>query len=208
MKIDLVYLKQHYSSLSDEALLAVDSSDLVPAARQVLDAELSTRGLNTAGDFAVLPGDLDDGSENASSLIDSDIAPNWLEDAAEVWSCVVYPGRGPAPEAAEAQAALTEAGIPSHLELQEIAPDQEAARQVKHQWRLLVPGAMNMQAISELDREIFNEDFENEWRAHMEVFTDEELRAMPPKIAFGGLFDRVERVTRAYNEELARRGLK
>jgi len=31
---------------------------------------------------------------------------------------------------------------------------------------------------------------------------------MQPEIAFCGLFDRVERVTRAYEEELARRRLK
>jgi hypothetical protein len=203
MKIDLGHLKQHYSSLPDDALLAIDADDLVPAAREVLDAEIASRGLDSTD--ALPP--TEDTNDADLSLQDSDEAPDWLDEAAEVWSCVVYPGRGPAPEAAEAQAALAEAGIPSHLELQEIRPEDETPREVRHQWRILVPGGMNLRAQSELDREIFNEDFEKDWRAHLEDFSDEELKSMHPKIAFGGLFDRVERVTRAYNEELARRGM-
>jgi hypothetical protein len=37
------------------------------------------------------------------------------------------------------------------------------------------------------------------------MLSDEELRGMDPKVAFCGLFDRVERVTRAFDEEIARR---
>ena len=35
-----------------------------------------------------------------------------------------------------------------------------------------------------------------------------DLRAMNPEVVFCGLFDRVERVIRVYDEEIARRGLK
>jgi len=179
----------------------------VDAARQVYDAELSRRDL--VGKTFITSPEGDEEVELSSDGIpvtDSE-DPDWLDDGAEVWSCVVYPGRGPAPEAADARAALLEAGIPCHLEMQEILPDESAAREPRHQWRILVPGAHQLRATSELDREIFNQDFENEWRAHLNGFSDEELRAMHPHVAFGGLFDKVERINRAYAEELARRGM-
>ena len=39
------------------------------------------------------------------------------------------------------------------------------------------------------------------------MLSDEEVLEMKPEVAFCGLFDRVERVNRAYDEELARRRL-
>jgi hypothetical protein len=59
-----------------------------------------------------------------------------------------------------------------------------------------------------LERDIFNADFEAEWKTHLETLSDEELRAMTPQSAFCGLFDRVERVTKAYDEEIASRRLR
>jgi hypothetical protein len=59
-----------------------------------------------------------------------------------------------------------------------------------------------------LDSDIFNAEFEAGWRTHLEVLSDQEVRAMNPQVVFCGLFDRMERVTRAYSEELSRRGLK
>lgn len=211
MKIDPVYLQRHYSSLSDDALLALDREDLVEAARQIYDAELVGRGLDSEEPLSAMPEDFgeagttDDADLSAEISEDSTAAPDWLEEAAEVWSCVVHPGRGPAPEAADARHVLLEAGIPCHLELQEINPGEAAQQESRHQWRIMVPGNLTLRATSELDRQIFNEDFEAEWKSHLEAFSDNELRAMHPQVAFGGLFDRIERVTRAYNEELARR---
>ncbi len=211
MKIDPVYLKRHYTSLSDDALLAVDRDDLVEAARAIYDAEVAERGLDTDG-LSEMPDSTGDDPEFDThpaevAAADNGEAPEWLDEAAEVWSCVVHPGRGPAPEAADARAVLVEAGIPCYLEMQEIRPEELTSREVRHQWRLMVPGNLNLKATSELDREIFNEDFEAEWKAHLEAFSDAELRAMHPQVAFGGLFDKVERITRAYNEELDRRRL-
>jgi hypothetical protein len=50
-------------------------------------------------------------------------------------------------------------------------------------------------------------EFEADWKSHLETLSDEDLRAMNPEAAFCGLFDRVERVNRVYDEEIARRGL-
>src|SRR5579863_3347213 len=46
MKADLDDFRRQYSSLNDEALLAIDRDELVPMAQQCLDAELATRGLD------------------------------------------------------------------------------------------------------------------------------------------------------------------
>jgi len=59
-----------------------------------------------------------------------------------------------------------------------------------------------------VERAMFNPEFEAAWVAHLEALTDEELRTIDPRVALCGLFDRVARVTRAYDEELAHRKLK
>jgi hypothetical protein len=83
--------------------------------------------------------------------------------------------------------------------------NENAGPAITHQWRLLVPGDLNLRAASVLDRDIFNPDFEKQWRTHLEGLSDDEIRTVNPKVAFCGLFDKVERVTRVYNEEMARR---
>ena len=67
--------------------------------------------------------------------------------------------------------------------------------------------ATHLAALSVLDRDIFNQEFEHQWRAHLEVLSDEDLRVMEPQYAFCGLYDRLERINKAYDEELERRGL-
>jgi hypothetical protein len=204
MPVDLDYLRQHYASLSDEALEAIDPRDLVEAARACYDEELRKRS-DSGDDDAVefeLP-DSDDGDEDE----DSDEDPAWIEDGSIVYSNTVFSATAPAPDAANARDVLEAAGIPCHLELVELPEEDHSAPPPTHQWRVLVPGQLNMRATSVLERDIFNADFEAEWKAHLEVFSDRELRAMNPKTVFCGLFDRIERATRAYNEELSRRKL-
>ena len=46
---------------------------------------------------------------------------------------------------------------------------------------------------------------EAEWRSHFEALTDAQLRALTPDVICAGLADRIARLKRAYNEELARR---
>jgi hypothetical protein len=45
MELDPEYLRQHYASLSDEALLAVDRTELVELANMIVDEEVSRRDL-------------------------------------------------------------------------------------------------------------------------------------------------------------------
>jgi hypothetical protein len=72
----------------------------------------------------------------------------------------------------------------------------------------MVPGKRNLQATSVLEREIFNQEFEADWKTHLAALSDEDFGAMHPQAVFCGLFDRIERVNRVYDEEIARRRLR
>ena len=205
MSFDPDSLRQHYASLSDEALLEINREDLVETAQRCYDDELAQRQL--ASEVEV-PGSspADEKGEFDHEAPGSSDQPDWLEEAAEVYSRYDLTGTGPTSDVVDARDALEAAGIPCHLDL--IPEEKSDTRTPTHRWRLTVPGNLNLHATSVLDRDIFNAEFEAEWRAHLETFSDEELRAMTPRSAFCGLFDRVERVTRAYDKEMARRGLR
>jgi hypothetical protein len=199
MPVDLEYLRRHYASLSDEAFLALDRSDLIDTARKCYDEELARRKT------PVLTTPVDRTVDFESHLPDYENKRDWLNDASEVFTQVDRAGAVPAPDIANARGALEAAGIPCYLDIS-VPPEEEPPPQKPIRlWRLMVPGQLNQRATSILERDIFNADFEAEWKTHLEVLSDEELRAMDPKVAFCGLFDRVERVTRAFDEEIARR---
>jgi len=205
MPVDPKYLREHYASLSDEALQAINRADLVAAAQQCYDDEVRRRKDTRR---IAEPQDVPDETEEFESepAQDGD-KPAWLEDGAEVFSRVDHPGAPPAADLADARDILEAAGIPCYLDLSEI-PADDSPRPATHLWRVMVPGNLNLRAASVLDRDIFNQQYEDEWKGLLETLSDEELRGMKPAVAFCGLFDRVERVNRAYDEELARRKLK
>jgi formiminotetrahydrofolate cyclodeaminase len=196
MRIDLEELRHKYSSFSDEALLAIDRAELVEAAQPCYDAELELRGLSP------LPG----AAEEEPSQEEQQ--PEWLGDAAEALSRANLPGVVAAPEMETAKKALDAAGIPCYLQMREIPEDDTPLPPPYTEWRLLVPGELHFRAVSVLDRDIFNEEFEADWRAHLGRLSDDEVAALNPETAFCGLYDRVERVSRVYNEEMSRRGLR
>jgi hypothetical protein len=200
MKPDADYLRQHYALLSDEALLEIDRDDLVDLAQQLYDHELARRNLNEIEEAAE-EGDEPARAEEKARFepSGSDEPPEWLDEAAEVFSSTFRPGASTAAdEVYTAREVIERGGIPCYLDT---VPEEGGTSRC----RVLVPGKFNMRAASLLDKEIFNADFESEWRTHLEALSDDELAEMNPREAFCGLFDRVERVTRAYNREIARR---
>jgi hypothetical protein len=208
MPVDPEYLREHYASLSDEALLAINREELVKTAQECYDDELGQRELasgrgvpRTDGHHSDREAEVDHEAPGAGDK------PDWLEDAAEVYSRVDLPGTGPTSDVVDARDALEAAGISCYLDLFEMPEEKSVSEKPTHRWRLMVPGNLNLYATSVLERDIFNAEFEAEWKTHLETLSDEELRAMTPRSAFCGLFDRVERVTRAYDEEIARRRL-
>jgi hypothetical protein len=193
MKLDTEFLRRHYAEMSDEELRSMDREDLVGAAQQIFDEEIARR--EAPGQPVRRP----------MVQPDEEVEPDWLEDAAEAYSS--YARRGttdPSEGSVDARDVLEAAGIPCRLELHE-EPEQD--EQMQFRWRVLVPGKLVHRAASVLDRDIFNADFEAELRTHLEMLSDEELRVMEPQYAFCGLYDRLERINRAYDEELSRRGM-
>ncbi len=212
MPVDVKYLREHYASLSDEALSEIRRADLVEAAQRVYDEEVGRRKHRPSvheTDSAEEEPEIEPGIEPSDADLDSEddgAEPDWLDEAAEVLSRADAPGSAPE-DMANARDVLEAADIPCYLDLYEIPKTTTASRAPTHLWRLLVPGEFNQRATSVLDRDIFNQEFEAEWRTHLETLSDDELREMKPEVAFCGLFDRVERVTKAYEEEIGRRRL-
>jgi hypothetical protein len=219
MQVDPEYLRQHYASLSDEGLLEIDRADLVPTAQKIFDLEVAHRKLVRPRDMRqaqrtdlrrdevdVEPGNLDE--EPAGESLTPEDEPDWLEDAAEAYSFACTRGTDPAPDAAHARDVLVAAEIPCYLDLCEEPAAEITSPGPTHRWRLMVPGNLTFRAASVLECEISNPEFEAGWKTHLEALSDDELREMTPEVAFCGLFDRIERVNRVYDEEIARRRLK
>jgi hypothetical protein len=69
----------------------------------------------------------------------------------------------------------------------------------------MVPGTLSLKAISILDRDLFNEEMEESWRAHFDELSDKELRVLHPDDLCAGRLDRAARLKRVYEEALAKR---
>jgi hypothetical protein len=205
MQVDTEYLREQYANLTDAALLAIRRNELVPAAQKCYDEELRRRGLRTAESAPIVTSRATD--FDIEEELTSEDAPEWLDEASQVYSAVILPGQSSTDEITSARDALERAGVPCYIETLELPPSPDRDSRITHEWRLLVPGTFNLRATSVLDKEIFNANFESEWRAHLEHLSDEDFLRMTPEVAFAGLYDRLERVQRVYEEEARRRRL-
>ncbi len=212
MQLNIDDLRRHYASLSDHALRAIDRTELVEIAQQCYDQELAQREpLKKKAEslprqiVRAAPLHEPEQQEEAGEELDVDNpdAPEWLAEAACVCTFATYSGSSATSDALNARDILTEAGIPCHVVLRHIDPD--LAPPPRSEYRVMVPGGLNLEAASVLDMEIFNAEIEAEWRNHFAVLADDDLFKVNKEILFGGLVDRVERVRRAYDEEVARR---
>ena len=196
MQITLESLRQLYQSLSDEELLAVERNELTEAAQKCFDAEVEKRGL----------AEVQESDEEAlqGTIFTAGVEPDWMEDAACACSFTSHPGGSAASDADKAQAALQGAGIPCHISAMEVEPPPGDAP-VQHEYRVMVPGGLNLEAASTLDKEVFNPQLEGDWRTHFSSMTDEELGALNLDVICAGLADRIARLKRAYNDEISQR---
>jgi hypothetical protein len=208
LQLDPEYLRQYYASLSDQALREVDRNDLVEMAQLCYDREVAQRKRSAPHETLPTGRSRAGPSPKSAEAIGEDRdRPDWLEEGSEVYSMYVRPGSPDAGGAEDALAALEAEGIPCHLEAREDPPEENVIRAPRQRWVLLVPGELNLHAASVLDRDIFNVEFEGVWRNHLQVLSDEEVLAANPEVVFCGLYDRIDRITRAYREELSSRGL-
>ena len=198
MAIDPEEVRRHYASLTDDALLGIDSNDLTPMALKVFEAEVRRRGLS-----------LDEAEDENLTGVDAlerhdpEDDPEWIENAfpATTFSDM----HSGAVSAAEAQAALLSAGIPCVITEVEIDPTDEAPRASYREYRVMVPGAFSLQATSILDVAIYNREMEEGWKSHFANLTDDEFSTLNIDDICKGLLDRVDRLQRAYKREVARR---
>jgi hypothetical protein len=217
LAIDREYLRQHYASLSDEALAALDRNDLVEAAQKLYDEERARRGMVRQKSVVPMPAPAPRAPVAADAELDEDAGvyklpddtggaepPAWIDGAACAISYVDSPGTDNSPEAANARDVLRAAGIPCYMSVQQQPPNPTPQRP-QVEYRVLVPGGLNLKAQSILDKEVFNPQMEAEWRALFEELSDETLSELSPEIICAGLADRIERLTRIYQEELERR---
>lgn len=190
MKVDTDYLRRHYAEISDEALREIDRTELVEAAQKCYDEELARRRSTPAPHAPPVTPD----------FVEDEAGPDWLEGAACVCTFTNSPGSDSQVDAAEARDAIEAAGIPSHITLEETGEERRS------EYRVLVPASRTLEALSILDRDVFNARLEAEWTAHLAGLSDSDLRALSPDLMCAGLLDRAERLKRAYEDELARRG--
>jgi len=197
MQIDRQELHDYYAALSDEELLALDRTELTAQAQKYYDAEVAKRRL--APEETERPAEPQDGATLDFNTGDE---PDWMENAACAISYTAYPGGSAASDAETAREVLVAAGIPCHISVSSPDPPDDPPR---NQYLVMVPGARNLEATAVLDREIFNPREEAMWRAHFEALSDKELRALSWEAICAGLQDRLERLKRAYGDEIARR---
>jgi hypothetical protein len=204
VKIDLEDLRHYYASLPDEALLALDRAELTDAARRCYDQEVAQRDLAPQE----APQDQPDDEVEAGGALDPDtgVKPDWLEDAACACAFATFSGSPSSSDAETAREALRAGGIPCYISFHKGEPPS-VDPQPQDEYRVMVPGPLYLQAASVLDREIFNAKVEAEWRTHFEALSDEELRALNSEIICAGLLDRMKRLKRVFEEEIARRRL-
>ena len=232
MQIDRQELSAHYAALSDEELLELDRAELTEVAQRFYDSELAKRHLTPEDTETPVephgraaPVDAAEGADedetaypkallqlyprtgrwplDGDAVINFDAGPepDWLEDATCARSYAVLPG-GSAADAGDAHDALVAAGIPCHISVKSFDPNDPKPQ---YYYCVMVPGARNLEAASALAMAIDNPKEAEMWRAHFEVLSDEELRVLKFDAICAGLRDRLARLKRAYDDEVARR---
>jgi hypothetical protein len=203
MPIDAEYLRRHYESLSDEALLEIDRADLTGVAQPIFDQEIARRQLHQHPEWT-------EAQENTPAVFEPGAIdnegppPEWLEEAACPWSAYEDPSADYAGQGAEVQTALQDAGIPSRIVVR--PPDEEPASTPRNLYCVMVPGDFALRANIVVGK-VFNRWAIAEWRSQLQSFTDEELLAINPADYWGALLEKAEAMKRAYQAELAERRL-
>ena len=131
-------------------------------------------------------------------------APEWLEEGICVFALQMAPGDESASRLDDAVAILEDAGVPCHAVIKEV---ERPNRQAYLEGELLVPTSQHLRATSLLDLHLLNEEVEAEWKGHFGTLSDDELMELEAEDLVAGLLDRAERLKRAYEDELLKRGL-
>jgi len=198
MPIDAERLSQHYASLTNDELSALARSELTELAQKCFDREIQRRGLSLTK-----PESIESGVEQPDSLKPQVKPDPDFEDEPFVvcsWSNVRFISS----EAADANAALQAAGIPSRIESKLIDPGSAAADPYT-EYQLVVPSRLTLHAASVLDKTYFNPTMEAEWKTHLASLSDEDFNGINVDDICAGLLDRAARLRNAYLDEVRHR---
>ena len=182
-------LCRRYASLSDGELLAIDPGDLTGLALECYESEVESRRLSE---------EMTQGEAPVEVYTQDGPPPDWLETAATACSFQSGHGQRYAEDAARACEVLSDAGVPCR-----VVDEQEEGRPAL--MSVVVPGALILKAASILDRDLFNEELEENWRVHFDALSDEELHALSAEDLCAGILDRATRLKRIFEEALASR---
>ena len=216
MRIDPESLRSHYASVSDEELLSLypDRAQLTEVAQKIYDEEIARRDLTAPdeaapyGSDAPVADEVEDEAEEAEvepgpEPDDDGPPPAWLEHAACAWAIAMRRHGGYEGSVASVRAALRAARIPNHAVVK--PPEPQPPGPLDPEIWVMVPGNLGAEAANVLEGKVFNAWHEAEWRSQLHSLSDEELRAMKPEKFCAALLDKVERMKRAYFEEVASR---
>ena len=196
MRIDPEDFRRHYAMLSDEALFALNRSELIDVARACYDAEVARRRSTETA-----PNEPDAGQDQEleegipGELQADDDAPDWMEGAACVYGNADQDGPD---QVAHAREALEAAGIPSY-----VTTEQRQGGRIEY--CLNVPNGSILHATSVIERDFLNHLQEEIWRAHLAGLSDEEFRRLKPELFCAGLQDSLARLKKAYEDEAMER---
>jgi len=190
LAFDTEHLRRQYAELTDDALLEMDRDELVDAAQRCYDDELAQRGLRKVRRTAASP----DAEPNEVEVGEP---PEWLPDAMTAMSSV-----GGEISLKDVKRLLDRAGISSYVvDREPEKPGDPGSND------LMVPPGQHLLALSVLDRDFFNPQTETDWKNHFEALNDQELLDIDADLLVAGMKDRIERLVRAYEDELLKRGL-
>jgi hypothetical protein len=202
MQIDIEALRQYYRDMSDDQFFSMDRNDLTKEAQRIYDEQIKRRRWNK---------DLfshEDSKDGGGSFYSGSLRlegegddPDWMEHSACACSFTEHPGSDAAQTAAKAMDVLQAAGIPSRMTETEEGGGHKTLN-------VMVPGASIMHATSIVDRDLLNNEYETEWRTHLESLSDKEFMTLDPDVFCAGMLDRVARITKSYAAEIKRRNLK
>lgn len=195
MALDLEQLRRQYAAMTDGALLEVDPSELVDAARQCYQDELKSRNLRGAR-----PGIVSVVDDNVIEPWTDEAEPEWLPEALVAMADV--PDRNGNVSVFEARLVLRKANIPCFVSQRDPEKPGDPLS-----YDLMVQPGQHLLAMSILDRDFFNPQLVEDWQSHFEALSDEELMEMDADLLVAGMRDRIERLVRAYEDELLKRGL-
>src|SRR5258708_20969721 len=140
------------------------------------DGSVERNGSVTARDQA------NGGNEDRSGLdAETGAAPAWLDDAACACAFAAFPGSPATSDAENARAVLRARELPCHVSVHEVDPPS-ADPPPRSEFRVMLPGALNLQATSVLDVEIFNAEAEAGCRTHFAPLSRENLPELNSQI--------------------------